>query len=48
MAYWLVAGAVYALLGVWQPSWFLLGFQESLLYVLVVTVAAPHVIRRIP
>jgi len=35
-------------LGVWQPAWFFLGFQESLLYVLLVTLAWRHVIRRIP
>jgi hypothetical protein len=46
--YWLLAGALYAVLGAWQPSWFLLGFQESLIYVLLVTLAAPHVIRRMP
>ncbi|MDX6644741.1 MAG: hypothetical protein QOK40_468, partial [Miltoncostaeaceae bacterium] len=48
VVYWLLAGAVYVVLGVWQPSWFLLGFQESLIYLVLVTLAAPHVIRRMP
>jgi hypothetical protein len=46
--YWLLAGALYVVLGAWQPSVFLLGFQESLIYVLLVTLAAPYVIRRMP
>jgi hypothetical protein len=46
--YWLLAGAGYVALGAWQPAWFFLGFQESLIYVLLVTIAAPFVIRRMP
>ncbi len=44
--YWLVAALVYIGLGVLAPPLFLLGFQESLLYVFVVTLLAPRVLRR--
>ena len=46
VAYWLVAGAIYAVAGALYPPVFLLGFQESLLYVFGVTWLAPRVIRR--
>ena len=40
-------GCVYAALGVAYPPLFLLGFQESLLFVFGVTSLAPHVLRRL-
>ena len=46
VVYWLVVGAIYAGAGALYPPVFLLGFQESLLYVLAVTWLAPRVIRR--
>ncbi len=47
VAYWLLAGLVYVLLGMLFPPAFLLGFQESIIFVFVVTALAPWVIRRI-
>lgn len=47
VVYWLVAGAIYAGLGVLAPPIFLLGFQEALLYVFLVTVLQPRVLRRL-
>lgn len=44
--YWFVAGAVYIALGVAYPPAFLLGFQESVLFVLIVTALAPKVLGR--
>lgn len=46
VAYWLAAGALYVALGVAYPPAFLLGFQESLIFVFVVTLLAPRVLRR--
>lgn len=46
VVYWLVAGAIYIGLGVAYPPAFLLGFQESIVFVLVVTVLAPKVLGR--
>ena len=46
VVYWVVAGAIYAAAGALYPPVFLLGFQESLVYVLAVTWLAPRVIRR--
>jgi hypothetical protein len=45
--YWFVAGAVYIALGVAYPPAFLLGFQESVLFVLIVTALAPKILGRI-
>lgn len=42
----MVAGAIYAALGMAYPPAFLLGFQESILFVLVVTALAPRVLGR--
>jgi hypothetical protein len=47
VVYWLVAGAIYVGLGVMSPPTFLLGFQEALLYVFLVTVLQPKVLRRL-
>jgi hypothetical protein len=44
--YWLVAGAIYIGLGVAYPPAFLLGFQESIVFVLVVTALAPRILGR--
>ena len=44
--YWLVAGAIYIGLGVAYPPAFLLGFQESILFVLIVTALAPRILGR--
>lgn len=46
VVYWLVAGAIYAALGVAYPPAFLLGFQEAAIFVLIVTALAPKVLRR--
>lgn len=46
VVYWLVAGAVYIALGVAYPPAFLLGFQESIVFVLIVTALAPKVLGR--
>ena len=46
VAYWLLAGLVYALMGMLYPPLFLLGFQESIIAVYLVTALAPVVIRR--
>ncbi len=46
VVYWLVAGAIYIALGVAYPPAFLLGFQESIVFVLVVTAIAPRVLGR--
>jgi hypothetical protein len=46
VTYWLVAGAIYVGLGVAYPPAFLLGFQESIVFVLVVTALAPRILRR--
>lgn len=46
VAYWLAAGAVYVALGVAYPPVFLLGFQESAVFVFLVTALAPMVVRR--
>jgi hypothetical protein len=46
VVYWLGAGAAYGVLGVLYPPAFLLGFQESLIFVFLVTLAGPHVLRR--
>jgi hypothetical protein len=46
VACWLVAGAIYATAGALYPPVFLLGFQESVLYVFAVTWLAARVIRR--
>ncbi len=45
VAYWIVAGAIYCLLGVLVPWMFLLGFWQSLLYVAGVTALQPVVMR---
>ena len=47
VVYWLVAGAIYVCLGVLAPPIFLLGFQEALIYVFLVTVLQPKVLRRL-
>ena len=47
VVYWLVAGAIYVGLGVLSPPTFLLGFQEAALYVFLVTVLQPKVLRRL-
>ncbi len=47
VGYWLAAGAVYAGLGALYPPAFLLGFQESLAFVFVVTLLAPRIVRLI-
>lgn len=44
--YWLVAGAIYIGLGMAYPPAFLLGFQESILFVLIVTALAPRILGR--
>ena len=44
--YWLVAGALYIGLGMAYPPAFLLGFQESIVFVLIVTALAPGILRR--
>ena len=46
MAYWLVAGAIYIGLGLAYPPAFLLGFQESIVFVLIVTALAPKILGR--
>lgn len=46
VVYWMIAGAVYIALGVAYPPAFLLGFQESVLFVLIVTALAPKVLGR--
>lgn len=46
VVYWLAAGVLYVVLGVLFPPVFLLGFQQSLIFVFVITVLAPHVIAR--
>ncbi len=46
VAYWLVAGAIYIGLGVAYPPAFLLGFQESIVFVLIVTALAPKILGR--
>jgi hypothetical protein len=46
VVYWLLAGLGYALVGILYPPAFLLGFQESVIVVYVVTALAPVVIRR--
>ena len=46
VVYWLVAGLVYAMLGALYPPVFLLGFQEALIYVFIVTALQPWVVRR--
>lgn len=47
VAYWMLAGVVYIALGVAVPPAFLLGFQESVIYVFAVTALQPWVLRRI-
>ena len=44
--YWLVAGAIYIGLGIAYPPAFLLGFQEAIVFVLIVTALAPKVLGR--
>ena len=44
--YWLVAGAIYIWLGMAYPPAFLLGFQESIVFVLIVTALAPRILGR--
>jgi hypothetical protein len=44
--YWLVAGAIYIGLGMAYPPAFLLGFQESIVFVLIVTALAPRILGR--
>lgn len=46
VAYWFAAAGVYIALGVAYPPAFLLGFQESVIFVFVVTALAPVVLRR--
>ena len=46
VAYWFAAGVVYIALGVAYPPAFLLGFQESAIFVFLVTALAPVVVRR--
>ena len=46
VAYWLLVGLIYAVVGMLYPPAFLLGFQESIVFVYVVTAVAPLVIRR--
>lgn len=46
VVYWVTAAAIYIALGVLAPYAFLLGFQEALLYVFLVTILAPKVLRR--
>lgn len=46
VVYWLVAALIYIGLGVLAPPVFLLGFQESLIYVFLVTLLAPRVLGR--
>lgn len=46
VTYWIVAGALYCVLGVLVPWMFLLGFWQSLLYVAGVTALQPVVMRR--
>ena len=46
VVYWLVAGAIYGALGIAYPPAFLLGFQESIVFVLIVTALAPKVLGR--
>lgn len=47
VVYWLVAAAIYVGLGVLSPPTLLLGFQEAALYVFLVTVLQPRVLRRL-
>lgn len=47
VVYWLVAGAIYVVLGVLSPPTFLLGFQEAAIYVFLVTMLQPKVLRRL-
>jgi hypothetical protein len=46
IAYWLVAGVIYAALGAAYPPAFLLGFWESLIFVFAATALAPKVLGR--
>lgn len=46
VVWWILAGAVYATLGMLVPWVFLLGFWQSAVFVAIVTALAPRVARR--
>ena len=46
VVYWFVVGVIYIGLGIAAPPLFLLGFQESALYVFLAIVLQPRILRR--
>ncbi len=46
VTYWMIAGAIYCVLGIMVPWMFFLGFWQALLYVAGVTALQPFIVRR--